>query len=82
MRPLTSRGSSRPSGRCRPGPRPPGALPAQALLEEARQLLDTEATALLGESYERAYGAIVKVRSLSLSLSLSLTNFQTNTREV
>lgn len=38
---------------------------AQRLIDETRDLLDTELTAMAGESYERAYGAMVCVQMLS-----------------
>lgn len=38
---------------------------AQSLIDETRDLLDTELTAMAGESYERAYGAMVCVQMLS-----------------
>ncbi|XP_055375785.1 serine/threonine-protein kinase Tor [Condylostylus longicornis] len=38
---------------------------AQRLIEETRDLLDTELTAMAGESYERAYGAMVCVQMLA-----------------
>lgn len=38
---------------------------AQALIDSARDLLDTELTALSGESYQRAYGAMVSVQMLA-----------------
>lgn len=38
---------------------------AQGLIDETRDLLDTELTAMAGESYERAYGAMVCVQMLS-----------------
>nr|AEA11029.1 target of rapamycin [Ochlerotatus triseriatus] len=38
---------------------------AQTLIDETRDLLDTELTAMAGESYERAYGAMVCVQMLS-----------------
>lgn len=38
---------------------------AQAYIDETRDLLDTELTAMAGESYERAYGAMVCVQMLS-----------------
>eukprot|EP00959_Pyramimonas_sp_CCMP1952_P349878 7330669-Pyramimonas_sp.AAC.1 len=34
-------------------------------VERARRLLGTELTALVGESYERAYGAMVRVQQLT-----------------
>ena len=38
---------------------------AQTLIDSARDLLDTELTALSGESYQRAYGAMVQVQMLA-----------------
>nr|WIM49540.1 HIF1a pathway protein [Daphnia magna] len=38
---------------------------AQTLIDSARDLLDTELTALSGESYQRAYGAMVLVQMLA-----------------
>ena len=38
---------------------------AQVLIDSARDLLDTELTALSGESYQRAYGAMVSVQMLA-----------------
>jgi hypothetical protein len=38
---------------------------AQILIDSARDLLDTELTALSGESYQRAYGAMVLVQMLA-----------------
>lgn len=38
---------------------------AQRLIDETRMLLDTELTAMAGESYERAYGAMVCVQMLA-----------------
>lgn len=38
---------------------------AQLYIDETRDLLDTELTAMAGESYERAYGAMVCVQMLS-----------------
>lgn len=38
---------------------------AQLFIESARDLLDTELTAMAGESYQRAYGAMVYVQMLS-----------------
>ena len=38
---------------------------AQDLIDCARELLDTELTALSGESYQRAYGAMVSVQMLA-----------------
>lgn len=38
---------------------------AQRLIDETRDLLDTELTAMAGESYERAYGAMVCVQMLA-----------------
>lgn len=38
---------------------------AQSLIDSARDLLDTELTALSGESYQRAYGAMVSVQMLA-----------------
>ena len=38
---------------------------AQELIDSARELLDTELTALSGESYQRAYGAMVSVQMLA-----------------
>lgn len=38
---------------------------AQTLIDSARDLLDTELTALSGESYQRAYGAMVAVQMLA-----------------
>ena len=38
---------------------------AQKLIDFARDLLDTELTALSGESYQRAYGAMVSVQMLA-----------------
>lgn len=38
---------------------------AQALVEQTRDLLDTELTAMAGESYQRAYGAMVWVQMLA-----------------
>ncbi|XP_055588723.1 serine/threonine-protein kinase Tor [Uranotaenia lowii] len=38
---------------------------AQTLIDETRDLLDTELTAMAGESYERAYGAMVCVQMLA-----------------
>lgn len=38
---------------------------AQTLIDSARDLLDTELTALSGESYQRAYGAMVSVQMLA-----------------
>lgn len=38
---------------------------AQNLIDDTRDLLDTELTAMAGESYERAYGAMVFVQMLS-----------------
>ena len=35
------------------------------LIDSARDLLDTELTALSGESYQRAYGAMVSVQMLA-----------------
>lgn len=39
--------------------------PAQLLIDSARDLLDTELTAMAGESYQRAYGAMVAVQMLA-----------------
>ncbi|BFF94581.1 serine/threonine-protein kinase Tor [Drosophila madeirensis] len=38
---------------------------AQRLIDETRDLLDTELTSMAGESYERAYGAMVCVQMLA-----------------
>lgn len=38
---------------------------AQRLIDDTRDLLDTELTAMAGESYERAYGAMVCVQMLA-----------------
>nr|WBK62802.1 target of rapamycin [Sogatella furcifera] len=38
---------------------------AQVLIDSARDLLDTELTAMAGESYQRAYGAMVCVQMLA-----------------
>ncbi|XP_052868920.1 serine/threonine-protein kinase Tor isoform X2 [Anopheles cruzii] len=38
---------------------------AQSLIDSTRDLLDTELTAMAGESYERAYGAMVCVQMLA-----------------
>nr|CAD7398438.1 unnamed protein product [Timema poppensis] len=38
---------------------------AQQLIDSARDLLDTELTAMAGESYQRAYGAMVSVQMLA-----------------
>ncbi|KYQ91695.1 protein kinase [Tieghemostelium lacteum] len=38
---------------------------AQVYIEHARQLVDTELTALLGESYNRAYKVVVRLQQLS-----------------
>lgn len=38
---------------------------AQKLIDETRDLLDTELTSMAGESYERAYGAMVCVQMLT-----------------
>uniref|UniRef100_A0A1B0GIX2 Serine/threonine-protein kinase TOR n=2 Tax=Lutzomyia longipalpis TaxID=7200 RepID=A0A1B0GIX2_LUTLO len=38
---------------------------AQRLIDQTRDLLDTELTAMAGESYERAYGAMVCVQMLA-----------------
>ncbi|XP_058826350.1 serine/threonine-protein kinase Tor [Topomyia yanbarensis] len=38
---------------------------AQTLIDDTRDLLDTELTAMAGESYERAYGAMVCVQMLA-----------------
>lgn len=38
---------------------------AQKLIDETRDLLDTELTSMAGESYERAYGAMVCVQMLA-----------------
>lgn len=38
---------------------------AQQYIDKARDLLDTELTAMAGESYQRAYGAMVSVQMLS-----------------
>lgn len=38
---------------------------AQRLIDETRDLLDIELTSMAGESYERAYGAMVCVQMLS-----------------
>ncbi|XP_064642053.1 serine/threonine-protein kinase mTOR-like isoform X1 [Lineus longissimus] len=38
---------------------------AQQCIEKARDILDTELTAMAGESYNRAYGAMVNVQMLS-----------------
>ncbi|XP_075220340.1 serine/threonine-protein kinase Tor [Lycorma delicatula] len=38
---------------------------AQELVDSARDLLDTELTAMAGESYQRAYGAMVSVQMLA-----------------
>lgn len=38
---------------------------AQRFIDTARDLLDTELTAMAGESYQRAYGAMVVVQMLS-----------------
>ena len=38
---------------------------AQILIDQTRDLLDTELTAMAGESYERAYGAMVCVQMLA-----------------
>uniref|UniRef100_T1ISC3 Serine/threonine-protein kinase TOR n=1 Tax=Strigamia maritima TaxID=126957 RepID=T1ISC3_STRMM len=38
---------------------------AQNYIDQARDLLDTELTAMVGESYQRAYGAMVIVQMLS-----------------
>nr|QXN57741.1 serine/threonine-protein kinase [Bemisia tabaci] len=38
---------------------------AQELIDSARELLDTELTAMAGESYQRAYGAMVSVQMLA-----------------
>lgn len=38
---------------------------AQQLIDNARDLLDTELTAMAGESYQRAYGAMVNVQMLA-----------------
>lgn len=35
------------------------------LIDSARDLLDTELTAMAGESYQRAYGAMVSVQMLA-----------------
>lgn len=34
-------------------------------MDKAREILDTELTAMAGESYDRAYGAMVSVQMLS-----------------
>ncbi|KAK9883142.1 hypothetical protein WA026_001340 [Henosepilachna vigintioctopunctata] len=38
---------------------------AQAFIDNARDLLDTELTSMAGESYQRAYGAMVQVQILA-----------------
>ncbi|UYV65260.1 mtor [Cordylochernes scorpioides] len=38
---------------------------AQLLIDKARDLLDTDLTAMAGESYSRAYGALVQVQMLA-----------------
>lgn len=38
---------------------------AQQCIDKARDILDTELTAMAGESYSRAYGAMVSVQMLS-----------------
>ncbi|PNF25178.1 Serine/threonine-protein kinase mTOR, partial [Cryptotermes secundus] len=40
-------------------------IAAQQLIDSARDLLDTELTAMAGESYQRAYGAMVSVQMLA-----------------
>lgn len=35
------------------------------MIDSARDLLDTELTAMAGESYQRAYGAMVSVQMLA-----------------
>lgn len=38
---------------------------AQDFIDRARDMIDTELTAMAGESYQRAYGAMVQVQMLS-----------------